>query len=129
MVSLKAAIMKEMKSAMSEARDKTSDKLDDEVLGYYDRGTPVKYNRTGELIEGANVTTVASGGNELEYTAEMDGSRMNHTTGTFSESDILQATETGFFGGTLGNHAYFQRTRNEIPNILDSAFSKRFGRG
>ena len=47
----KNLIEKNVRSGMNAARDEVEIKLEDNVLGYYDFGSPIKYERTGTLLE------------------------------------------------------------------------------
>ena len=48
---VKGLVEKDVKSGMNAARDEVEEKLEDNVLGYYDIGNPVMYQRTGTLLE------------------------------------------------------------------------------
>lgn len=119
----KNLIEKNARSGMNAARDEVEIKLEDNVLGYYDFGNPIKYERTGTLLESPNTTPVSGGGNHFEFKAEMQDNISYHT-GNFSGSDVIEATETGAFGNTLGNHRYFEATRKAVPEIVDRNMSK-----
>nr|DAY85499.1 MAG TPA: hypothetical protein [Caudoviricetes sp.] len=119
----KNLIEKNVRSGMNAARDEVEIKLEDNVLGYYDFGNPIKYERTGTLLESPNTTPVSGGANHFEFKAEMQDNISYHT-GNFSGSDVIEATETGAFGNTLGNHRYFEATRKAVPEIVDRNMSK-----
>ncbi len=120
---VKNLIEKNVRSGMNAARDEVEIKLEDNVLGYYDFGNPIKYERTGTLLESPNTTPVSGGGNHFEFKTEMQDNISYHT-GKFSGSDVIEATETGAFGNTLGNHRYFEATRKAVPEIVDRNMSK-----
>lgn len=120
---VKSLIEKDVRVGMNAARDEVEIKLEDNVMGYYDFGNPIKYERTGTLLESPNTTPVSGGGNHFEFKAEMQDNISYHT-GNFSGSDVIEATETGAFGNTLGNHRYFEATRKAVPEIVDRNMSK-----
>lgn len=119
---VKGLVEKDVESGMNAARDEVEEKLEDNVLGYYDIGNPVMYQRTGTLLESPNTTPVSGGGNNFEFKAEME-ENISYHTGTFSGADVIEATEQGH-SGTLGNHGYFAKTEAEIPEIVDRNMSK-----
>lgn len=119
---VKKLIEKDVRAGMNAARDEVEIKLEDNVMGYYDIGNPVKYERTGTLLESPNTTPVSGGGNHFEFKAEMEESISYHT-GTYTGAQVIDATEQGH-SGTLGKHGYFAKTESEIPEIVDRNMSK-----
>lgn len=120
---VKKLMEKDVRAGMNAARDEVKVKLEDNVMGYYDIGNPVKYERTGTLLESPNTTPVSGGGNLFKFKAEMEESISYHT-GTYTGAQVIDATETGAIGHTLGNHRYFEATRNAIPEIVDRNMAK-----
>lgn len=119
---VKKLIEKDVRAGMNAARDEVKVKLEDNVMGYYDIGNPVKYERTGTLLESPNTTPVSGGGNHFEFKVEMQDSISYHT-GTYTGAQVIDATEQGH-SGTLGKHGYFAKTEAEIPEIVDRNMSK-----
>lgn len=119
---VKGLVEKDVRSGMNAARDEVEEKLEDNVLGYYDIGNPVMYQRTGTLLESPNTTPVSGGGNHFEFKAEMEENIAYHT-GTYSGAQVIDATEQGH-SGALGRHGYFAKTEAEIPEIVDRNMSK-----
>lgn len=119
---VKGLVEKDVRSGMNDARDEAEERLEDNVLGYYDIGNPVMYQRTGTLLESPNTTPVSGGGNHFEFKAEME-ENISYHTGTFSGAEVIDATEQGH-SGTLGKHGYFAKTEAEIPEIVDRNMSK-----
>lgn len=119
---VKKLIEKDVRAGMNAARDEVEIKLEDNVMGYYDIGNPIKYERTGTLLESPNTTPVSGGGNHFEFKAEMEESISYHT-GTYTGAQVIDATEQGH-SGTLGKHGYFAKTEAEIPEIVDRNMSK-----
>lgn len=119
---VKGLVEKDVRSGMNAARDEVEEKLEDNVLGYYDIGNPVMYQRTGTLLESPNTTPVSGGGNHFEFKVEMQDSISYHT-GTYTGAQVIDATEQGH-SGTLGKHGYFAKTEAEIPEIVDRNMSK-----
>ena len=100
---VKKLMEKDVRAGMNAARDEVKVKLEDNVMGYYDIGNPVKYERTGTLLESPNTTPVSGGGNLFKFKAEMEESISYHT-GTYTGAQVIEATETGAIGHTLGNY-------------------------
>lgn len=119
---VKSLIEKDVRAGMNAARDEVKVTLEDNAMGYYDIGNPVKYERTGTLLESPNTTPVSGGGNHFEFKAEMEENIAYHT-GTYSGAQVIDATEQGH-SGTLGRHGYFAKTEAEIPEIVDRNMSK-----
>lgn len=119
---VKKLMEKDVRAGMNAARDEVKVKLEDNVMGYYDIGNPVKYERTGTLLESPNTTPVSGGGNHFEFKAEMEESISYHT-GTYTGAQVIDATEQGH-SGTLGKHGYFAKTEAEIPEIVDRNMAK-----
>lgn len=119
---VKKLIEKDVRAGMNAARDEVKVKLEDNVMGYYDIGNPVKYERTGTLLESPNTTPVSGGGNLFKFKAEMEESISYHT-GTYTGAQVIDATEQGH-SGTLGKHGYFAKTEVEIPEIVDRNMAK-----
>lgn len=119
---VKSLIEKDVRAGMNAARDEVEIKLEDNVMGYYDLGNPVKYERTGTLLESPNTTPVSGGGDHFEFKAEMEENIAYHTR-TYSGAQVIDATEQGH-SGTLGRHGYFAKTEAEIPEIVDRNMSK-----
>ena len=119
---VKSLIEKDVRAGMNAARDEVEIKLEDNVMGYYDLGNPVKYERTGTLLESPNTPPVSGGGDHFEFKAEMEENIAYHT-GTYSGAQVIDATEQGH-SGTLGRHGYFAKTEAEIPEIVDRNMSK-----
>lgn len=120
---VKKLMEKNVRAGMNAARDEVKPTFEDNVTEYYSVGNPVIYDRTGTLLESPNTTPVTGGGNHFEFKAEMQDSISYHT-GTYSGAQVIEATETGAIGHTLGNHRYFEATRNAIPEIVDRNMSK-----
>lgn len=121
----KKLIQQDMRKAMQSSRNEVEKELEDNVLGYYDVGSPKEYIRTGTLLESPETSQVSGSGDHLEFTTEMNDG-ISYNTGSFTGAQVIEATETGAFGNTKGNHRYFEATRNAIPRIVDGEFSKYF---
>lgn len=119
---VKKLMEKDVRAGMDAARDEVKVKFEDNVMGYYDIGNPVKYERTGTLLESPNTTPVSGGGNLFKFKAEMEESISYHT-GTYTGVQVIDATEQGH-SGTLGKHGYFAKTEAEIPEIVDRNMAK-----
>ena len=119
---LEQQLIKDVGLAAESARNEIDKELQDNVMDYYGSGNPVKYERTGTLLESPNTTPVSGGGNHYEFKAEME-ENISYHTGTFSGAEVIYATEQGH-SGTLGKHGYFKRTEEAVPKILEKTFSQ-----
>lgn len=119
---LEQQLIKDVRLAAEFARNEIDKELQDNVMDYYGSGNPVKYERTGTLLESPNTTPVSGGGNHYEFKAEME-ENISYHTGTFSGAEVIYATEQGH-SGTLGKHGYFKRTEEAVPKILEKTFSQ-----
>lgn len=120
---VKKLMEKDVRAGMNAARDEVKVKLEDNVIGYYDIGNPVKYERTGTLLESPNTTPVSGGENLFKFKAEMEESISYHTGTPYTGAQVIDATEQGH-SGTLGKHGYFAKTEAEIPEIVDRNMAK-----
>ena len=119
---LEQQLIKDVRLAAEFARNEIDKELQDNVMDYYGSGNPVKYERTGTLLESPNTTPVSGGGNHYEFKAEME-ENISYHTGTFSGAEVIYATEQGH-SGTLGKHGSFKRTEEAVPKILEKTFSQ-----
>lgn len=103
---VKGLVEKDVRSGMNAARDEVEEKLEDNVLGYYDIGNPVMYQRTGTLLESPNTTPVSGGGNHFEFKAEME-ENISYPIGLFSGADVIEATETWSIWKYIGKSQIF----------------------
>ena len=92
---VKKLMEKDVRAGMNAARDEVKVKLEDNVIGYYDIWNPIKYERTGTLLESPNTTPVSGGGNRFEFKAEMEESIVYHTGTTYTGAQVIDATEQG----------------------------------
>ena len=119
---VKKLMEKDVRAGMNAARDEVKPTFEDNVMGYYNVGNPVIYDRTGTLLESPNTTPVSGGGNRFEFKVEMQDNISYHT-GTYTGAQVIDATEQGH-SGTLGKHGYFAKTEAEIPEIVDRNMAK-----
>ena len=64
------------------------------------------------------------GGKNPNFTVYMDES-ITYNTGKYNGAQVINATEEGH-SKTIGNHGYFKRFEQEVPNILDECFGAFF---
>lgn len=119
---LEQQLIKDVRLAAESARNEIDKELQDNVMDYYGSGNPVKYERTGTLLESPNTTPVSGGGNHFTFESYLD-ENISYHTGTFSGAEVIDATEQGH-SGTLGKHGYFKRTEEAVPKILEKTFSQ-----
>lgn len=120
---LKAAMLKEVVDGVTEATEKSFDKLQENVDRFYDSPESPNYHRTGQLKSSPmldGVTTTRNGAvgqvsinTGTQYVpAGRDTNWIYHA----AESDDL-----------WGNGGFWADTESEIRNILNEEMAKRFG--
>lgn len=122
---IKGIAMRKMMTAMSSTVRDLEPMLEDSVSSFY-TGNPLVYERTGELMNSPKVTGPNGGGTSCSATMELDASAMSHSTGLFSEEDILTATNDGT-AGVVGTPGYWNRAEENAKMIADAHFREQFG--
>lgn len=123
---LKEIALQKMTAAHNEARAASFVDLEMEVGRYYNGTVPDVYIRTGTLMESPDVSPVSKAGNSVEFEAKMDDS-ISYSTGTYNGSQVITATNEGT-SGTIGNHGYWERAKEEMKENTISAYSQYFSR-
>jgi len=121
---IEAAILKEVQAACEEAVEKSYNKLNEELHGFYSQGSPVLYQRTGMLGSAARRTGVSCSRSGAFGEIYIDQG-IGYSTGTFSGSQVIDASETNSYG-VLGRGGFWNRTEAMIPQFLNSALANRF---
>lgn len=122
--SIKADCRRKMMNAMS-ATAKDLDPMFRDSVGTFYSGIPKVYVRTGELTNSPKVTGPTSTGDACIVEMELDPGLMHHTTGTFSEEQILDATNQGT-SGVVGTPGYWNRAEENAKIIADAHFRQQF---
>lgn len=94
---------------------------------FYSQGNPKMYERTGKYGDAPDSTGVTGGGDHLHAEIYMNPDGHGYTTGTFSAQEVWQAAETGS-AGVLGLPKRWAETKNDVCEIIDEEFWKRFSR-
>ena len=119
---LERQLTKDVRSVAESARNEIEKELQDNVMDYYSSGSPIKYERTGTLLESPNTTPVSCAGKHFTFESYRNDSISYHT-GKYTGAEVIDATEDGH-SGTLGKHGYFKRTEEAVPEILEKALSQ-----
>lgn len=117
---LKAAIRKKAQKAMTVISQKGLEAARRNTEGFY-TGNPVVYNRTGKLDESPRSTGVTGNGNHFSTEIYLDDT-YSYETGTWTTQQVMDAAENGYLVGTGG---FWERTKEELPDIIDSAMASQ----
>ncbi|MEY8410506.1 hypothetical protein AALB51_04565 [Lachnospiraceae bacterium 62-26] len=121
MSALKAALQKEMCSAVQEATEKSYDDLKESVAHFYD-SVEGRYHRTGQLRDSPQL-------DGINYNNDSAIGRISINTGT-QYDPAGRDTET-IYGyaeadGLIGNGGFWQKTEEDIEKNIEDSFGKRF---
>ena len=64
---LERQLTKDARSVAESARNEIEKELQDNVMDYYSSGSPIKYERTGTLLESPNTTPVSCAGKHFTF--------------------------------------------------------------
>lgn len=123
--SLLNAMRKEMRSAMQSVEQRSHMKALENADEFYSQGNPVRYVRTGKYGDAPDSTGVIGGGDYLEVEIYMNPAGHGYTTGTFSAHDVWEAVEN-HTAGVIGKSGRWAETENDIEEIVNEEFGKRF---
>lgn len=130
MEQLQKIIMDEMEKAMHEVEKKSIKRIDDAILYFYSGGTPVKYQRTGHLMDTRETDPVTRGGLSVNFRAYLNDGVGGYTTGKKpSMAAVLQLTNFGSAAGlrpAVGSTGWWQRAETNIGKDVDSTFARHF---
>lgn len=117
---LKAAVQKEMQSAMKETVDKSLLDAQDNVMEFYNSPEGA-YKRTGQLGN-------APEGEVLGSTNSVSGEIRLDTSYTYNPSGRDTKTIYGYAesGGLLGNGGFWEQTKEDVGKNIKDIFGKRF---
>lgn len=119
--SLKKAMLSELQNAVSEATEKSYEKLKENVSNYYD-SPEGRYHRTGQLQDSPTNDGCSATSNGTIGQISINTSTQYNPAGRDTEW-IYNAAEANEL---LGNGGFWKKTESEIQNILDSEVAKRF---
>lgn len=123
--SISNQIYKDVKNAANMTKQRAYITLQEGVADY-DTTSPKYYKHTYELLNSPKTTPVSGSKKQMSFEVYMDEGISYHT-GKYTGGEVISATEEGH-SGTIGNHGYFRRFENEIPDILDECFGAFFNK-
>ena len=115
-------ISRDAKQAANMSMQRMLIKLQEQVADY-ETSSPRFYKHTYMLLNSPRTDGV-SGGKNPNFMVYMDEG-ITYNTGTYNGAQVINATEEGH-SKTIGNHGYFKRFEQEVPNILDECFGAFF---
>ena len=115
-------ILKDAKQATNMSMQRMLIKLQEQVADY-ETSKPRYYKHTYMLLNSPQTDGV-SGGKNPSFMVYMDEG-ITYNTGKYNGAQVINATEEGH-SKTTGNHGYFKRFEQEVPNILDECFGAFF---
>lgn len=121
MSALKAALQKEMYSAVQETTERSFQDLRQEVSHFYDSAEGV-YQRTGQLRDSPQL-------DGIDFNGDNAIGQISINTGTqYPIAGRDTATIYGYAedGGLLGNGGFFEKTESQIERNIQETFSKHF---
>lgn len=124
--SLLNAMRKEMRSAMQSAEQRSHMKALENADEFYSIDSQNrKYERTGKYGDAPDSTGVTGNGDYLQAEIYMNPAGHGYTTGTFSAHDVWEAVEN-HTAGVIGKAGRWAETENDIEEIVNEEFGKRF---
>lgn len=115
-------ISRDVKQAATMSMQRMLIKLQEQVADY-ETTKPRYYTHTYMLLNSPQTDGV-SGGKNPSFMVYMDEG-ITYNTGKYNGAQVINATEEGH-SKTIGNHGYFKRFEQEVPNILDECFGAFF---
>ena len=132
---LERILMFQVRKAMNVASQKSLRDMDEETWGFYTKGQPKVYQRTGALGDTPKVTNVSSSTNEATFVAYLDQSH-NYTTG--DDPTMGQVLDLANYGipwktgsgalarPTVGKSGFWERAEKKMEKTLDDTMSQFF---
>lgn len=118
-------IRREMRKAMNATKDRSQLKALENAEKFYSVGDPDYYTRTGKYGDAPDTTDITGSGDYLQFEVYMNPSWHGYTTGTFSAQEVWEAAEDNT-AGVLGLPGRWAQTENDIGQIVNEEFGKRF---
>lgn len=118
-------IRREMRKAMNATKDRSHLKALENAENFYSVGDPDYYTRTGKYGDAPDTTDITGSGDYLQFEVYMNPSWHGYTTGTFSAQEVWEAAEDNT-AGVLGLPGRWAQTENDIGQIVNEEFGKRF---
>lgn len=120
------AMRREMRSAMQSIEQRSHMKAIENADEFYSIDSPERqYERTGKYGDAPDSTGVTGAGDSLEVEIYMNPAGHGYTTGSFSAQEVWEAAEN-HTAGVLGMPGRWEQTENDIEQIVNEEFGKRF---
>lgn len=113
---LETMLRSHLRNAMSIAASKAEADMFGRTGEFYTQGSPVRYERTGNLGSSPKTTAVMSAGNDISFEAYLDDS-WEYTTGTFSTNEAFAAAEN-HTEGVLGKPHFWKNAKKDIEKSV-----------
>ncbi|MCD8290013.1 MAG: hypothetical protein LUC91_00745 [Prevotella sp.] len=129
MAQLEQMMRKELQKAMTVVSAKVEADMYEEVGKFYTKGTPVMYQRTGQLGNSPATTALTSLGNAVSFEAYLDQSEGYSTGKKPSMTAVLNLTNYGSYPGlrpALGKTGFWERAENKMEKTLNQTMRKYF---
>lgn len=129
MAQLEQQLSNQMRKAMTVANVKAEADLFEETAKFYTGGTPVMYQRTGQLGSTPMTTPVTGGGKQYSFKAYLNESG-GYSTG--KKPGMLQVLILANYGGypglrpTVGKGGFWQSAEQKIQKDLNTTFASFF---
>lgn len=124
MTALKAAIQKEMYSALEETTEDSYQDLKKNVGFFYSAPEGSRYKRTNQLRDSPQLDTVNYSGDVAKGQISINTGTQYDPSGRDTQTIFNYAEDNGL----LGNGGFWQKTQDDIEKNIDRDFGERFDR-
>ena len=132
---LNSILIKEMRKSMKVVSEKILGDMYDKTYGFYTKGDPKVYQRTGALGDTPKVTAPIVTANTVFFNAYLDTSHEYTTGKNPTMLDILNLanygetnSSVGVLRPTLGNKHFWEASVDKMSEHLDVTMGKFFDR-
>lgn len=122
MAALKAAIQKEMYSALEETVEDSFLDLKNNVNHFYDSKEGSRYKRTGQLRDSPQLDAVSFNGDSAVGQISISTATQYDPSGRDTQTIFNYAEDNGL----LGNGGFWQKTQDDIEKNIDRDFGRHF---
>lgn len=128
---VKAAIMRKIRSAMSQSQSAAQEAMDKGMDYFYSGGPPVLYQRTNLLRNTPDTEVTQNSMDTVAFKAYLDDSG-THTQGSHPAMGAVEhLTNDGSYPGldpAVGNPGYWDKSKEWIQERTDEIFSGMFSK-